>query len=152
MEIDRENFDDSLLSGLLWFPEIVINMDSWYFECERVLELYGIICVWSWSLSLDVRIQLLNGDGLRSVYYNRLSCRAWTNCKHVCLFWRCLVRACFWIGLRCYLVEFSDGVCRERERTCSCVFLYSGKPIHEVSLYDLIVFQMPANHCLIYFV
>lgn len=71
-----------------------------------------------------------------------------TNCKHVCLFWRCLVRAYFWFGLRCYLVAFSDGVCRERERTCSCVFLYSGKPIHEVSLYDLIVFQMPANHCL----
>lgn len=42
MEIDRENFDDSLLSGLLWFPENVISMDSWYCECEKVLELYGI--------------------------------------------------------------------------------------------------------------
>lgn len=72
MEIDRENFDDSLLSGLLWFPENVISMDSWYCEYERVVELYGIICVWSWSFSSDVRIQLLNRDRLRSVYYNRL--------------------------------------------------------------------------------
>lgn len=59
------------------WPSLVISMDSWSCECERVLELDGIICVWSWSLSSDVRTHLLNRDRLRSVYYNRLFCRAW---------------------------------------------------------------------------